>query len=43
MVFEAPQEFGDFSISFVEIFVSETNPDGEEGGTFVVEFAAEDR
>ena len=43
MVFEAPREFGDFSISFMEIFVSETNLDGEEGGTFFVEFTAEDR
>ena len=43
MVFEAPREFGDFSISFMEIFVSETSLDGEEGGTFFVEFAAEDR
>ena len=43
MAFEAPREFRDFSISFVEIFVSETNPDGEEGGTFFVKFTAEDR
>ena len=43
MVFEAPREFREFSIRFMEIFVSETNPDGEEGDTFFVDFTVEDR
>ena len=43
MVFEVPQEFRDFSIGFMEIFESETNPDGDEGDTFFVDFTAEDK
>ena len=43
MVFEVPQEFRDFSIGFMEVFASETEPDGEEGDTFFVDFTAEDR
>ena len=43
MVFEAPQAFRDFSIGFMEIFESESDPDGEEGDTFFVDFTAEDR
>ena len=43
MVFEAPQEFRDFSIGFMEIFESSSNPDGEEGDTFFVDFTVEDR
>lgn len=43
MVFEVPEEFRDFSIRFMEIFESETNPDGDEGSTYFVDFTAEDR
>ena len=43
MVYEAPQEFRDFSIGFMELFESDTNPDGEEGDTFFVDFTTEDR
>ena len=43
MVFEAPQEFQNFSIVFMELFESSTNPDGEEGDTFFVDFTVEDR
>lgn len=52
MVFEAPQEFGDFSICFVEFFEPDAIPAGEEpdaalsieeGDTFLVEFSVEDR
>ena len=43
MVCEVPREFRDFSIGFMELFESETNPDGEEGNTFFVDFTAEDR
>ena len=43
MVFEAPQAFRDFSIGFMEIFESESDPDGEEGDTFFVDFTVEDR
>ena len=43
MVYEAPQEFRDFSIGFMELFESSTNPDGEEGDTFFVDFTVEDR
>ena len=43
MVFEVPEEFRDFSIGFMEIFESESNPDGDEGDTFFVDFTAEDR
>ena len=43
LVFEVPREFRDFSIGFMEIFESETNPDGDEGDTFFVDFTAEDR
>ena len=40
MVFEAPQEFQDFSIRFMEVFESETNPDGDMGSTYYVDFTA---
>ena len=40
MVFEAPREFQEFSIRFMEIFESETNPDGDMGSTYYVEFTA---
>ena len=43
MVFEAPREYQNFSIVFVELFESSTNPDGEEGDTFFVDFTVEDR
>ena len=43
MVFEVPREFRDFSIGFMEIFESDTDPDGEEGDTFFVDFTAEER
>ena len=43
MVFEAPREYQNFSIVFMELFESSTNPDGEEGDTFFVDFAVEDR
>lgn len=43
MVFEAPQEYWDFSVGFMEIFASDTDPDGEEGDTFFVDLTAEDR
>ena len=43
MVFEAPEEFRDFSIGFMELFESDTNPDGEEGDTYFVDFTAEAR
>ena len=43
LVFEVPEEFRDFSIGFMEIFESETDPDGEEGDTFFVDFTAESR
>ena len=43
MLYEVPEEFRDFSIWFIEIFESETDPDGEEGDTFFVDFTAEDR
>ena len=42
-VFEAPREFREFCLGFMEIFESSTNPDGERGSTFFVEFTAEDR
>ena len=43
MVFEAPREFRDFTIGFMELFESESDPDGEEGDSFFVDFTAEDR
>ena len=43
MVFETPREFRDFSIGFMELFESDSNPDGEEGDTFFVDFTVEDR
>ena len=43
LVFEVPREFREFSIEFTELFASETNPDGEEGNSYFVEFTAEDR
>ena len=43
LVFEVPREYRDFSIGFMEIFESESNPDGDEGDTFFVDFTAEDR
>ena len=43
MLFEVPEEFRDFSVGFMELFESETDPDGEEGDTFFVDFTAEDR
>ena len=43
MVFEAPRAFRDFTIRFIEILESETNPDGEVGNTFFVAFTAKDR
>ena len=43
MVFEAPQEFRDFSVGFMELFSTDANPDGEEGDTFFVDFTAGDR
>lgn len=43
MVFEVSLGFREFTIGFTEFFESETDPDGEEGGTFFVEFTAEDR
>ena len=43
MVFEAPREFQNFTVGFMEFFDSDTDPDGEEGDTFFVDFTAEDR
>lgn len=43
MIFEVPQDYRDFAVAFMEIFESDTNPDGEEGDTFFVSFTAEEK
>ena len=42
-VYEVPQEYRDFSIGFMEVFESDTNPDGDEGNTYFVDFTPEER
>ena len=43
MVFEVPEEFRDFGIMFTDFFESETDPDGDAGSTYRVDFTAGDR
>lgn len=42
-VYEVPQEYRDFSINFVEVSESETNPDGDVGNSYFVDFTPEER
>ena len=42
LVFEVPADKKDFSISYLELFESDTNAEGEEGDTFFVFFTAEE-
>ena len=42
LVFEVPVDQKDFSISYLELFESDTSEEGEEGDVFFVYFTAEE-
>lgn len=42
-VYEVPEGYRDFAVAFMEIFESDTDPDGEAGETYFVYFTPEER